>query len=478
MRWQLPSHDKKAIYLQLINVILQGIEQGALLPGEQLPPERQLAHDLGVNRSTVQHALNELVSQGILLRQQGSGTWVNSGKWGVLSAHVNWRNYFTTDRLSDPESFMVQLKQLRQQPEVLNLADSQTENAPLRQLALPSIAMATLLQQNTANAMSGSPALKAQIRRHLHPYLNQPLPDEQLLITAGAQQAFFLIAQGLLSYGDVIAIESPSYLYQLALFQVAGIRVFGVPRTKNGGLSLDDLQHLYYQHHLKFIFVNPTNQNPTTQTMPLAERHALIARCRQLNLHIVEDDPFGFTLALSQQSIPTLKQLDPNNVIYIGSLSEFSGADTRIGWLIAPPAIVTRLSEIRQEMESGISIFSQYLATQLLSHPNLADLVAQQQHQLAHARQRLLRLLAPFVARGQLAYQIPTLGNTLWLHILTKSTMTRADYQVFLDQQLLVLPDFLFGRHSNHVRLSYSQLPADDTLLKQRLQAVMAQLID
>lgn len=74
MRWQLPSHDKKAVYLQLINVILQGIEQGALLPGEQLPPERQLAHDLGVNRSTLQHALNELVSQGILLRQQGSGT--------------------------------------------------------------------------------------------------------------------------------------------------------------------------------------------------------------------------------------------------------------------------------------------------------------------------------------------------------------------------------------------------------------------
>nr|MWN21803.1 GntR family transcriptional regulator [Leuconostoc lactis] len=65
--WQLPSHNKKAVYLQLINVILQGIEQGALLPGEQLPPERQLAHDLGVNRSTVQHALNELVSQGILL---------------------------------------------------------------------------------------------------------------------------------------------------------------------------------------------------------------------------------------------------------------------------------------------------------------------------------------------------------------------------------------------------------------------------
>lgn len=476
MRWQLAPHNKKAVYLQIIHLILQGIEQGALLPGEQLPPERQLAHDLGVNRSTVQHALNELVSQGILLRQQGSGTWVNSGKWGILSAHVNWRNYVTTDRLSDPESFMVQLKQLRQQPAVLNLADSNTENAPLRQLALPKTSMADLLQQNATNSMSGTPALKAQIRRHLQPYLSQPLPDEQLLITAGAQQAFFLIAQGLLSYGDAIAIESPSYLYQLALFQVAGIRVFGVPRTKNGGLSLDDLQHLYYQHHLKFIFVNPTNQNPTTQTMPLAERQALIARCRQLNLPIVEDDPFGFILAQKSQNIPTLKQLDPLNVIYIGSLSEFSGADTRIGWLIAPPAIVARLSDIRQEMEAGISIFSQYLATELLKQPNLAELVAQQQ-QLAHARQRLLRLLAPFVAQGQVAYQTPTLGNTLWLHILTKHTMTRADYHVFLAQQLLVLPDFLFGHHSNHVRLSYSQLPADDTVLKSRLQAVMSQLM-
>lgn len=476
MRWQLPN-DKKAVYLKVIRLILQGIEQGELLPGEQLPPERQLAQDLGINRSTIQRAINELVSQGILLRQQGSGTWVNSGKWGILSSHVNWRNYMTTNRLSDPESFMVRLNQLRNRPDVINLADVKTENSPFQQIALPSTSMQDLLQQNNATDMSGATALKAQIRRHLAPYLNQLLPNDQLLITSGAQQAFFLIAQGLLSYGDAIAVEAPSYLYQLALFQVAGIRVFGVPLNDNGGLALDTLQQLYYQHHLKFVFVNPTNQNPTTKTMPLPERQALVARCRQLNLPIVEDDPFGFTLALRQQHLPTLKQLDPNNVIYIGSLSEFSGPETRIGWLIAPPAIVSRLSEIRQQMESGISIFSQYVATQLLKQPNLSELVMHQLQKLHQQRLRLINLLAPFVQQGCLTYQIPTLGSTLWVKILCQQAMTRADYQIFLDHQLLVLPDFLFGSHDNYVRLSYSQLPTDDVVLTRRLHAVFTELI-
>lgn len=476
MRWQLPN-DKKPVYLKLIGLILQGIAQGELLPGEQLPPERQLAQELGINRSTIQRAINELVSQGVLLRQQGSGTWINSGKWGILATHVNWRNYVTTNRLSDPESFMVRLQALRQQPDVINLADVQPANTPFQNLAFPATSMHDILLQKNANDMSGSAAFKAQIRRHLAPYLAQDLPDEHLLITSGAQQALFLIAQGLLSYGDAIAVEAPSYLYQLTLFQVAGIRIFGVPLKANGGLDLAVLEQLYYQHHLKFVFVNPTSQNPTTRLMPLAERQALVARCQQLNLPIVEDDPFGFILAMSHQQIPTLKQLAPNNVIYIGSLSEFSGADTRIGWLVAPPALVTHLSEIRRQMESGVSSFSQYVATQLLLQPDLTTLVTHQLQHLEQQRERLIKILTPFEQQGWLTYQKPTLGSTLWVKIRRQRPLTRSDYQLFLDHKILVLPDFLFGSHDNHVRLSYAQLPEDDSMLAQKLRAVLTELL-
>ncbi|KRM10751.1 PLP-dependent aminotransferase family protein [Paucilactobacillus suebicus] len=473
MQWQLPS-GKQAAYLKLISLISQSIENGDLLPGDHLPPERELSLQLGINRSTIQHAFNELVSRGILVRKVGSGTWVNSGKWGVLSQGVNWQSYMTTGRLGDPENFMIRLRNLEHEKDVINLAHSSIDTDLSLPVDLTDMTARDLVTQEASTAISGALDLKHQLSKHLSPFLHQSIPASQILITSGAQQAFYLITQGLLSYGDAIAIEEPSYFYQLSLFQAAGIRVFGIPLKENGGLDLDVLEQLYYKHHLRFLFVNPTGQNPTTETMPLKDRQELIERCQQLNLPIVEDDPLGLTNAIMNDQVTTLKQLDPSNVLYIGSFSSLSGESTRIGWLIAPPAIVNRLAEIRQQMEAGISIFPQLVSSQLLKQNNLTELVDRQMRLLKKSKQRLLTALKPLVDRELVDYRLPTHSNNIWLSLNSNQKFTSSDYNTFLDEKLLVRPDFLFGVHVNHVRISFTQIKAAQV---EELQARMERVV-
>lgn len=476
MHWSLPR-GRQAAYLKLISLITRSIETGELLPGSQLPPERQLAQLLQINRSTVQHAFSELVSRGILVRKIGSGTWVNSGKWGVLSQGVNWQSYLTTGRLSDPDNYMVRMRKLEQTTTALNLSHSSIITALALPITLEDLPGHQLMEQESDVSISGSPNLKHQLTRILTPYLRQSAGNSQLLITSGAHQAFYLIVQGLLSYGDAIAIEEPSYFYQLSLFQAAGIRVFGIPLKKNGSLDLKTLRQIYYQHHLRFLFVNPTGQNPTGQTMTLTDRQLLVQCCQQLKLPIVEDDPLGITNAVTGDPVVALKALDPDNVLYIGSLSTLSGAHTRIGWLIAPPAVIERLADIRQQMEAGISIFPQIVAESLLSTPNLPEQINHQQQALREHQLQLQEALAPFVARQQLDYELPSHGSSLWVHLNIDHQLSVSDYNLFLDHQLLVRPDFLFGSHQNRIRISFTDFSNNDTqFLQQRLNTVLEQL--
>ena len=90
--WLLNPTSRLPIYKQLMQLVEKNMESGWLAPGERLPSERRLATLLGINRSTVIHALDELVERGILMRKRGSGTYVNSEKWGVQNyALLNWQ---------------------------------------------------------------------------------------------------------------------------------------------------------------------------------------------------------------------------------------------------------------------------------------------------------------------------------------------------------------------------------------------------
>ena len=467
MRWQLP-HTKRPAYLRVIHLIAAGIEAGELLPGTRLPAERLLAQELGVNRSTIQRALGELVSQGLLTRQVGSGTWVSQDKWGVASS-TQWHDYLSTNRLSGPDPFVVRLNAARKMPGAINLADSVI--GP--DLAIPvkpeDLSVPEMYAQERQMDITGDKALKEALCQRLKSAMGDTLTPDHLLITSGAQQAYYLISQGLLSDGDAVAVESPSYFYQLTLFQAAGIRIYGVPLT-NGELDLNVLADVYHQHHVRFLFVNPTGQNPTGATMSLANRNKLLAACRALHLPVVEDDLLGINSVLGQPTPPPLHALDADNVLTIGSLSPLVGPHTRIGWLIAPPGVVQRLAQIRQQMEAEVSVFPQQLAAQMLCQDDLQQSALTQQAQLAKRQAALTQVLAPLAAQGILSFTPPAANYHFWVTLNQPHILGAADYQAWLQAGVLTRPDFLFGTHRNQVRLSFAHfLPEQIPALRNKL---------
>lgn len=367
--WQLEPSAHLPKYQQIVQLIEQKLQQGVLQPSEKLPTERGLAAALNVNRSTVKRAFAELIANGIITAQQGSGYYVSTTLGEQLyQPQPNWQHYLQQGQFIPVEPYLEQLRHLKHQKQ--HVTDFASGDLPLwlaPNIPLPQTIIAEELQADP----TGYGPLKVLVANLLTNRSKQAVIPEQLLITSGSQQALYLITQCLLRPGDAIAVEAPSYFYSLALFKGAGLRLYPLPMNQSDNWQ-PQLELLYKQHRIKMVFVNPVYQNPTGNVLSQQGRATLVQTCRRLHIPIVEDDPYG----LLTPAIETLYQLAPENVIYIGSLSKTMGSMTRIGWLCAPPAVIQRLATARNEMEFNLGILPQVMAHHLMSSPLFASHLA------------------------------------------------------------------------------------------------------
>ncbi len=154
---------------------------------------------------------------------------------------------------------------------------------------------------------------------------------ENILITAGSQQAISLVSQTLLKPGDVILVESPTYSIAMELFRILGFRIVGVP-VDGQGMQVEKLEKLLQQHHPKLIYTIPNFHNPTGTCLNSARRRQLIVLADRYNVPILEDDFVG-DLRYEGRAQPSLKALDPGGqVIYISTFSKMLMPGLRVGF--------------------------------------------------------------------------------------------------------------------------------------------------
>ncbi|MBC1936180.1 PLP-dependent aminotransferase family protein [Listeria grandensis] len=468
--WKIPKTTEYPIYQQIIALIETHIQDGHLLPGDKLPPERDLAALLGVNRSTLVHALDELSTRGIITRKQGSGTRISEDKWGVFTGRkTNWRHYVSQGAFLQATPYLDKMKLLRSKaPDaVIDVASGELPVDLLPEITTPALSWQTFLSEESSEDVAGYKPLRATIQEMVAQNYHVTTNLDQIFITSGAQQALFLITQCLLTSGDAIAMEAPSYFYALSLFQSAGLRIYALPMDHEG-VKLAELEQLYRKHRIKMVFVNPTFQNPTSLTMSAKRRQEFVALCSKIQVPIVEDDPYSLLTFDESEPPELLKKLDPDNVLYIGSLSKLMGSTTRIGWLIGPAAVVTRLAEARQEMDFGLSIFPQVLANHVLSDAAFGTHIGWLRKKLQQRRDALIKHLPE-----SLQYDVPQGGFHLWCRLPQKDWKTR-DFDIFLEQQLLVMPAFLFGIQESAIRLTFAKLDeADAPVVGERLRGIL-----
>ncbi|UKS28669.1 PLP-dependent aminotransferase family protein [Paenibacillus sp. HWE-109] len=462
--WKPDRSTRKPIYQQITDYMERRISFGEFPPGSVLPSERKLANLLGVNRSTVVLAYEELRASGIVESAQGSGTRVTKHKWGLTPKQTpNWKTYVEGGTFLPNLPFIRRIREeLRKKTGIIDFASGELSND-----LFPADTIRNLLQEHPFLGQLGyeDPQGYRPLRQTLVSFLEEHLQiqstDASILITSGSQQSLYLITQCLLSPNDAVAIEDPSYSYSLPMFQSAGLRLFRLPVDEHG-INPEDMITLYRQHRIRMIFLNPNFQNPTGSIMATERRIRLLEIASDLGIPIVEDDPFTLT-ALDGNPPPTLKSLDKTgNVLYIGSLSKIAASGLRIGWLLAPQTVVDRLTDARQQMDFGLSTIPQWIAEQFISEGHFENHLKALRRELEKKRNEMVRGLQTIMG-DYMSYTLPQGGLNLWCKINRE-----VDDFKLLDEAIkrgvLFVPGSVYGSDQGHIRISYARPHFDEIL--------------
>lgn len=455
--WQPDRRPGRPVYRQIAERFEQLIRRGELTAGSLLPAERKLASELGVNRSTVIQAYEELRASGLVVRAVGSGTRVTGGAASPLHP-ADWRTYLDAGTMLPNSDAMRRIRTgLRRDAGLVDFASGELSEA-----LFPSETIRDIFAGQPYDGPLGydDPQGYGPFREALAAFLSSRLRIEtsasSLLITSGSQQSLFLIMKCLLRKGDAVAVETPSYCFSLPLLQSAGLRVLPLPVGREG-IDPDDVGRLHRRYRLKMLFLNPNFQNPTGSVLTAERRARLLAITEEYGIPIVEDDPFSLTAFDGKPPLP-LKAEDPSGrILYVGSLSKIAASGLRVGWLAGPQEIVSRLADARQQMDFGMSVIPQWLAAKLIEGDVFDIQIGRLRRQLSE-RLDELRASLDFHLPGLVSFAPPEGGLNLWVKWLGEGdprlmrTLERA-----LTAGVAYVPGQVFGAEEASLRLCYAR---------------------
>lgn len=461
--WRPDRESSRPVYLQIADLLEQKIIQGEYPPGSRLPSERKLAEQYKVNRSTVVLAYSELRSQGLIETRPGSGTLVSLYRHKEIPRPPSWQTY------ADSGNFLPNLPLLRRVREAL------AHDARLIDFASGKLAL-ELVPGEEINAIiskyryspevafdnpQGYLPLRLALVDFLATYRGIRTTPDSIMVTAGSQQSLHLITQCLLSPGDAIGVETPSFFRSLSMFQSAGLRLFRLPVDDNG-LCPDSLETLHRKHRIKMLFVNPIYQNPTGTLLSPERRAQLLETASALRLPVVEDDPFGLTSYSGEPPLPLKAEDEASGMLYTGSFSRVAAPGLHIGWIVAPQSIIRRLADARRQMDLGFSIIPQHIASEFMAAPTF-------QPHLEHLRQRLLRKRDLTVQTlnellpGLVRFQVPQGGLHLWCKLPDEINESRL-LEASLERGVAFVPGSVYGAGPGYVRLAFAK-PGDHDIV-------------
>lgn len=463
--WKPDRSLKIPLYQQIADNIEKRISYGEFPPGSLLLSERKLAEQLEVNRSTIILAYEELRAMGIIESRSGEGTRVSQLKWGVNPKLTpNWHRYVEGGNFLPNVPFLRRIREALQQNSML----IDFASGDLASDLLPNQEIKIILNDSPFSEhlgydhLQGYIPLREALVQYLKDYRGIETTNSSILITSGSQQSLYLITQCLLVPGDAVAVEDPSYCYSLPMFQSAGLRLFRLP-VDHKGVKAEDIKSLYKKHRIKMIFVNPNFQNPTGISIDDERRAQLLDAASHLGIPIVEDDPFSLTAYDGVPPMP-LKAYDTlGSVIHIGSLSKTVASGLRIGWMVAPNSVVSRLADARQQMDYGLSVIPQRIATEFLQSPYFDPHLDRLRMNLLFKRDLIIEAL-----RNELPdlidFNVPSGGLHLWCSIKPKYNESKL-LEECIRRGVVFVPGSVYGSDASYVRFNYAKAKTEEITL-------------
>ncbi len=293
------------------------------------------------------------------------------------------------------------------------------------------------------------------------------IASDNVQIVTGSQQGLDLLARVLIDEGDVVVVETPTYLGALQAFTAFGPRYVQVP-TDEHGIDVDALDVILAEHPAKLLYTVPNFQNPTGRTMSLERRRRLVEVTARHGVLVIEDDPYG-EIRFSGETLPSLYSLaldqadgDPDrcNVVYAGSFSKTLAPGLRDGWLQAPETVMRKVIEAKQAADLHTPTLNQMIIADLVDDVLPRQIVRIRSvygERAAHMVGAIERLLP-----ADVRHTTPEGGMFLWLtlpdHIDTTAMLPEA-----VARHVAYVPGppfYALGGGAHTMRLSFSSADA------------------
>ncbi len=348
---RLPESDAP-IYGRIADALERDVRSGMLIPGSQLPTHRDLARDLGITPVTVTRAYSEAARRGLVESSTGRGTFVRAVRRETTVS------------------------------EDIDLATN-TVSVPLPE---PSPAM---LQRAGTMLLNGTYAVGIGTERHRAAgaaWIGRRTDPSRVIVTAGTQHALFLALAATTKPGDTVFAEALTYHGAKAAAAMLHLKLEPLPLDRYG-LVPDALERVARGRTGKVLYTIPSLHNPTTIVMPEKRRRELASVAERHGITIIEDDVSGFLL---DKTPPSIASFAPDRTIFISGLGKAMAAGLRVGYLVAPDALLPRV----QSALAATVLFSSPVVAELATtwiEDGTAARVAEQKRAEVALRQRIAR---------------------------------------------------------------------------------------
>ncbi len=454
-----PTSDTP-LYKQLAEAVRSLVEHGVLQAGERLPATRELAGQLGLNRTTVSAAYAVLEESGLLEGQAGRGSFVAQRPDSQANPGLDWEALLPPLEFTGGAGRKV----------TISFASSRPNAEAFPLAAFRRLSKEVIESPEAAQILQlGSPHGYPPLRRYL---LVQALadgvarPGDDLIATNGCQQALDLLARVFLSGAGggehrTVVLEDPAYHGTVRVFARAGANILSVP-VDAAGPDVNALEETLKQTKPRLVAVTPSFQNPTGATLSLDRRKRLLELMRRFGVVLIESDIYS-ELRYEGSALPSLKQLDASgNTILLGSYSKVSFPGLRVGWIIAPRPVIARLAEAKQLSDLHSDQLSQAVLLRFAQSGELARHLERTRAAGAERLETALRACGRYLPSGA-TFTRPTGGMNMWIELpaplTAESLLSRVE-----ERGVNYLPGGYFSARRPHprgLRISFGGLSSE-----------------
>jgi 2-aminoadipate transaminase len=381
--------------------------------------------------------------------------------------HISWNRQYAQRTRQMKSSAIRELLKVTEQPDVISFAGGlpAPEVFPVEMIAAIT---QQVLREDGAQALQYCPTegyrpLRERLARQMARD-NMAVSVENILIVSGSQQALDLVGKIFIDPGDPILVESPTYMGTLQAWSPYGAEYVALPSDEQG-IILDTLEPAL-QKGIKCAYIQPNFQNPSGRTLSLARRKQLVELTQRYGVPVIEDDPYG-ELRFEGDALPSLFSLTgtearrdgsyAGHIIYLGTFSKVLAPGLRLGWIVAPPEVISRLVQAKQGADLQSATFTQMIAAEIMREGFIEEHLPYLRQVYRTRRDVMIEALEEHFPQG-VRWTYPNGGLFLWITLPEGLDATNMLVEAVKEKVTFVPGDAFHpnGGGANTLRLSFS----------------------